>query len=217
MREFIQTAVLIDLFYAPIIEWAQIHDYHIPSKTWLNSYKVIGIDARTFEGTYNGQPVECLGQHCGGTKTITFATHHSRTDILNTLAHEYAHAIQIFTIGRQFYANYRLESNKSHSSNKYENEARDLSQRVDHYMGYVENPKAANYDIVQAAYKAVEDFRDNPTEGVAEEPIALPKCSPKDRARDYVKTFIERHDWYSTPYPHSGYGPIKYSRKWWLR
>jgi hypothetical protein len=50
---------------------------------------------------------------------------------MSTLIHEYAHAVQYFNLGKEFHTNYSMEAKaKQHGENKYENEARTLSNKL---------------------------------------------------------------------------------------
>jgi hypothetical protein len=50
---------------------------------------------------------------------------------MTTLIHEFAHAVQLFSLGENFHLKYKIESSsKDHCENKFENEARALEARL---------------------------------------------------------------------------------------
>jgi hypothetical protein len=116
---------LLALLKPALAEWTHFKGYNLPLEDWLMQYEFEFQDTDSYPSVYNGAVIRAVGTHSGGTSTITVACKRTKLDVLETLVHELAHAIQYYNFGEQFHEDYRLEASKhAHRQNKWENEAR---------------------------------------------------------------------------------------------
>jgi hypothetical protein len=121
------TRDLVTLLYPRIVRWAQNYDYNIPSVGTLSMYEIKFLDCESFPSIYNGKDISAWGICYSQQSRIKVASKRSQLDIISTLIHEFAHAVQRFNYGKEWNKIYASETTKhDHSNNKYENEARDL-------------------------------------------------------------------------------------------
>lgn len=174
------TTDLLKLIYPVIITWAQECDYSIPSITWLSKYTVKFIDCESYESTYNGDKIEAIGSHQSDPGIIKVASKRDHRDVLSTLVHEFAHAVQFFNLGAKFSEEYSAETKiNQHSSNRFENEARLLQRRH------------SQKRIAEMPYRdATGDF----------EFKFMPKPGPKPAKKTPKKTTKNRYSEYSWGY-----------------
>lgn len=125
------TEALVRFFYPVIIDWAMQYDYSIPSVSTLLKYTVKFNEVESWKSPYNGTDIDAIGSHNASESRILVASKREHYEIMSTLIHEYAHAVQYFNLGKEFHANYSMEAKaKQHGENKYENEARTLSNKL---------------------------------------------------------------------------------------
>jgi len=124
---WINKVSLLKLMYPSIINWAQEYEYNIPSIKTLANYAVKFLDCEAYESTYCGKKISVLGT-CYSTETkIKVAGKRAKLDVISTLIHEFAHAVQHFNYGNAWSMMYSAEATKTnHGDNKYEDEARTL-------------------------------------------------------------------------------------------
>jgi hypothetical protein len=121
----------LKLVYSHIVDWAVELDYNIPSIATLAKYTVKFLDCKAYESNYNGEKISAIGTHYGSLKSIKIASQRDHMEIMTTLIHEFAHAVQLFSLGENFHLKYKIESSsKDHCENKFENEARALEARL---------------------------------------------------------------------------------------
>jgi hypothetical protein len=85
----------------------------------------------SWKSPYNGAELDAIGSHQAEPAVIKVASERQHFEIMSTLIHEYAHAVQYFSLGSKFHTNYSAEAaTKQHIENVYENEASDLSNRL---------------------------------------------------------------------------------------
>lgn len=123
----------LTIVYPYIIEWATKLDYSIPSISVLDAYVVKFLDCESYSSTYNGDKIQAVGTHYGSLKRIKIAAKRNPIDVIGTLIHEFAHAVQLFSLGEKFHMQYSAESEKhAHEENKFEDEARLLTTKLRH-------------------------------------------------------------------------------------
>lgn len=113
---------LIDLIYPALAEWLHKgnYGYLLPSKLWLSSYTVEFIHQPILPGT-----TSTLGQHYAETKIIRIAIDRPLSEVMATVTHEYAHAVQFYNIRNEWRTLYSNETaSRGYYDNKYEHEAR---------------------------------------------------------------------------------------------
>lgn len=122
---------LLQLFYPSIIDWATKLDYSIPSISVLAKYTVKFLECKSYESVYNGETITAIGTHYAHLNSIKLAGERDHFELITTLIHEFAHAVQYFSHGDKFNLLYSTESKRAkHSGNKYEDEARALENRL---------------------------------------------------------------------------------------
>jgi hypothetical protein len=121
--------------YPSIIRWAQEYDYNIPSIKTLANYTIKFLDCEAYESMYRGEKITAIGT-CYSTETkIKVAGKRAKLDIISTLIHEFAHAVQHFNYGKEWSMMYSAEVDKAdHGDNKYEDEARALQTDLRKWM-----------------------------------------------------------------------------------
>jgi hypothetical protein len=192
----------LQLVYPYIVDWAIALDYNIPSVSTLNEYVVKFLDCTSYESTYNGKKIQAIGTHYGSLKRIKIASKRDRMEIMSTLIHEFAHAIQLFSLGTKFHMQYATEAEtKDHEENKFEDQARDLERRL-------KRNYSRNSILMEELAEFVFSFE-------KPKPVPKPESKPKPKKkvfegfggsyyRDYRSPDFM---WYEKPY----------TKQWWLR
>ena len=191
----------LKLVYPHIVQWAVDLDYNIPSITTLAQYVVKFIDCTSYESTYNGEKITAIGTHYGSIKRIKVAAKRDHMEVMSTLIHEFAHAVQLFSLGESFHIKYSAEaSTKEHYENKFEDEARSLSAKL-------KNMHRRDSILREELDEFVFEF-EKPKPKPAPKPEPKPKKSYEGFGGSYYRDYCgPDYLWYEKPY----------SKQWWLR
>jgi hypothetical protein len=191
---WINKVPLLKLVYPSIIRWAQEYDYNIPSISTLAAYTVKFLDCESYESTYRGEKIQALGT-CYSTETkIKVAGKRAKLDIISTLIHEFAHAVQHFNYGKEWCLLYSTEADvAAHGKNKYEDEARALQTDLRRWMM---RDSILRTDIFAFEFELQ----------LISKPKPAPEPAPKKeyKARYYYPLYRRSEAWYKS-----------YTKDWW--
>lgn len=187
----------LKLIYPYIVEWATELDYSIPSVSKLAEYQIKFLDCESYKSSYNGAPIQAVGTHYSHIKCIKIAAKRLVYDYTSTLVHEFAHAVQQFSMGKEFDMQYHIETQKApHSDNKFENEARALQTKI---KTWIRRNTLFGTDLLEYDFK----FEKRNPHQPKKKPEPMPKKKP---TRFHYRSFYDPH-YYENPY----------SKQWWLR
>lgn len=190
----------LQLVYPYIVDWAISLDYNIPSVSTLNEYVVKFLDCNSYESTYNGEKIQAIGTHYGHLKRIKLAGKRDHMEIMCTLIHEFAHAIQLFSLGSKFRMQYDTEAETNgHDENKFEDQARDLERRL-----------KRNYTRNSILKEELEEFVFS-----FEKPKQTHQPDPKPEKKEKVPTFGTFGNYYERRYRRDTDWWKPYSKDWW--
>ena len=209
-RTLKNTEELLRLLYPTIINWATQYDYSIPSVPVLLKYVVKFNMVASWKSVYNKIETDAIGTHQANPAVISVAAEREHSEILSTLIHEYAHAVQYFNLGSDFHTEYSAEATvRQHGENKYENEARTLSNKL---------AKACRLDtdlnVKLASFKFIYATKPGPKTHLKKK---LRRQTPRRQSHDFLDSPYE--ECYTQEFTHYSDNPIFKCNKnaWWLR